>query len=195
MVCEQASKILPWQTCPLWRLGEKTNRALCLCYKHFKLKLTVFLITDIKKMAIQFILFINDWVFCDAITVVFTEKSVIYQSGSSETYWNCCEPPSKALLSTVGIFEKQETMPWRKKKEHLPVRRRLPQNMISYNLSKKTFLWKIWTLWSILSTVCVVFNPPFNWESLWHSLVKGMILGFLAQYCVALCIYIFLQVE
>ena len=71
-------------------------------------------------------------------------------------YWIYIEHRSGFFLKSllfifvVGIFEKQETMPWRKRNVLVSVRKKQPQNMTYFNLSKNF-------------TICEVVSLSFAW--------------------------------
>ena len=71
-------------------------------------------------------------------------------------YWMYIEHHSGFFLKSllfifvVGIFEKQETMPWRKRNALVSMRKKQPQNMIYFNLSKNF-------------TTCKVVSLSFAW--------------------------------
>lgn len=62
----------------------------------------------------------------------------------------------KPSIFVVGIFEKQETMPWRKRNALVSMRKKQPQNMIYFNLSKNFTTCKGVSLHLHDSFLCVI---------------------------------------
>ena len=65
---------------------------------------------------------------------------------------------SLLFIFVVGIFEKQETMPWRKRNALVSVRKKQPQNMIYFNLSKNFTTCKVVSCHWHDSFLCVIIE-------------------------------------